>query len=168
MKPGSVDAIHLRNEIVLRHLHDSGYDFEAALAGIAALLKHEQMALVAGSGPDSPCGWVTRRLDAAMKKYGKNFEKAKHAMNRTFTYDAVTVGQLAVHYYAKWKHSKEYNRWINTTEYKQQKRGVAIEAQSSTGSPGMIADGQSRSQQKAQRRQRRQESRKKKVCEIDS
>ena len=175
MKPGSIEAARLRNETVLRHLHASGYDFEVALAAIAELLQHEQRALAAGSGSGSPSGRVTRqrelsrRLDEAMKRYGKDFEKAKCALNQSTIDDVVTVGQLVVHYYAKWKHSDEYNQWIDTADYKQQQRGVvAIEAQSSTGAAGMIADGQSKSQKKAQRRQRRKEQRKKKVRAIDS
>jgi hypothetical protein len=172
LKHGSVEVTRLRNETVLRHLHDAGYDFKDALAGIAELLKQQQRMVVAGSGLASPAaGWMTRqrkresrRLDEAMKRYGKGFENAKHALNQSTTDVAVTVGQLVVHYYSKWKHSDEYNQWINTAEYhqqrQQQQRSDAVELQPSAG---MIADGHSSSQKKAQRRQRRQGKRKREV-----
>ena len=155
----------LRNEAGLRHLHECGYDFEAATAGITELQKQEGQIVRVGSGSGSSLGWVSQqssRLDEAMKRYGKDFQKAKRAINRD-TDNAVTVGQLTVHYYAKWKHSKAYNQWINTAPYmyRQLQESVGPVAQSPRGSAGIIAGTQSKSRRQDQRKQRRREKRQK-------
>ena len=183
----SVEVNMVRNESGLRHLHDSGYDFEVARAGIVELLlllkqsEQTQTASGASAGLDrtdrvelSGPGYVTRRreqesrrMDEAMKRYGKDFEQARRAIIRSGgggkEHDSVTVGELVVHYYSKWKHSKAYKQWIDSSQYRQQQRSVALAAQSGGHGhqAGMIAGAQSDNQKKkkAQRKQRRREKR---------